>query len=425
MKIVLVSTYDAGGGAAIACYRLAQALIGHGHQVNMLVGKKTKTDTLFVAANTTYFSNKNLLARFSIERFMLLLKLKFKKDIFQFSTGYFGQNIHEHPAVLEADVVNLHWVHHNFLSTNAIGELQKTNKPIVWTLHDMWAFTGGCHYTAGCNHYTISCGNCPYLRSPSANDLSAQIWKSKKKMLRPGRIHFVSCSKWLASEVGKSGLLANERVTAIANPIDIGLFKPLDKLASKKALNLEPNKFHILFASANTKDERKGFIYFKAALEKVLATHPGIEQHIEVVIFGKMEEEIKLALEGISVHFLGSISSSETIVAVYNAADIFVIPSLQDNLPNTIMESLACGTPVVGYATGGIPEMIVHQDNGYLCPPKSIDELAAGMLWVFNHPNKEHLQNNARNFVVSHYQHSVIAAQYTTAYQNAFAAIAQ
>lgn len=423
MKIVLVSTYDAGGGAAIASYRLAQALLAEGHQVHILVAKKTKDDELFVSANNTYLQQKQYFAYFSWERLELLMRLKHKKDIFQFSIAKLGQHIHQHPAIQQADVVNLHWVHHNFLSIDALASLQKTNKPIVWTLHDMWAFTGGCHYTGGCEHFLDSCGQCPYLRWPSKSDLSAQAWRQKQQAFIPGRIHFTTCSKWLTGEAKKSGLLRDETVTPIPNPIDVTVFKPLDKIATKTNMGLDTSKYHILFASANTKDERKGFAYLKAALEKLLTENPALGQQIEVVVFGKMEEAIKEELTGISVRFLGSISNVETIVQAYSAVDVFAIPSLQDNLPNTIMEALACGTPVVGFATGGIPEMVIHQQTGYLSPTKNVAELATGILWAFNHANKPELSQAARNFVMENYTPAIVAAQFLKAYQSAANAI--
>lgn len=419
MNIVLVSTFDSGGGAAIACYRLAQALQAAGHEITILVAEKKGNDDLFTELNPSFLQQKLLKFRFALERLELLARLKHKKDIFQFSIARFGQDIHSHPAIKQADVVNLHWVTHNFLSLDSLKKLQATGKPIVWTLHDMWAFTGGCHYAGNCDHFMVSCGNCPYSRKPAANDISAQTWQNKRSALKPGYIQYVTCSQWLGNELRKSSLLGKEIVTAIPNTIDTGVFKPQDKTAAKQKLGLNPEKFHMLFASANTKDDRKGFKFFKEALDQITESNPDFKDQVEVVMFGKMtDDSVKQALK-VPVKPLGQLSSLEAIAGAYNAADTFVIPSLQDNLPNTIMESLACGTPVVGFETGGIPEMIVHEKTGYLCPPKSVEGLTEGLLWISQHPDSKTLSANARQFVMEQYDAKVVAQRYTNAYQQA------
>ena len=277
----------------------------------------------------------------------------------------------------------------------------------------MWAFTGGCHYSGECKKYENSCGNCPYLRWSNSNDLSARIWKEKAKIFKGVDITVVASSKWLADTAKQSSLFKKFRVLHIPCPIDTEAFKPLDKKETKKYLGLDPEKEYILFGSMNIADKRKGFKYFCDSLEILHQTYP-LPDTIELLMFGKPNEEMMKTLP-FKVTNWGFIKDTEQLINIYNASSLFAIPSLEDNLPNTILESFACGTPVVGFNTGGIPEMIDHFQNGYVAEFLSSVDLAKGIAWILNHPKG--LAQKARTKAVEKYSNAIVASQYNSLFQ--------
>ncbi len=296
--------------------------------------------------------------------------------------------------------------------------LGKSNRrtAVVWTMHDMWAFTGGCHYSQGCTKFQTHCHHCPYLRNPGEYDLSYRGFERKQVAFANAPISLVSPSEWLAN-LARSASLTRDFIThVIPNPIDTDVFKPADKLTIRQKLGLPTDQPLFLFGSANTADPRKGFLYFVEALNK-LKTHQ-LTLEPAVLLFGKMASETVTALP-FRVHSLGVLTSETDIVAAYNAADALVVPSLEDNLPNTIVESLACGTPVIAFKTGGIPEMIQHQKTGYLTQTGSAQELADGLYWLLNQTPEQRteLSQNARQFALTHYAEATVARQYQQLYQ--------
>jgi glycosyltransferase involved in cell wall biosynthesis len=311
--------------------------------------------------------------------------------------------------------VHLHWVNFGFLSIDSLKKLFKTNKPIVWTLHDMWAFTGGCHHSGTCNNYQNTCGNCTqFLKKSSDNDLSNQIWQHKKEAFEGANLTIVTCSDWLGQRAKHSSLFKNTRVETIPNPIDIELFKPVAKSEARTKLGLDPSKNYILFAAMRVSAVGKGFAYFKEALD--ILKQQNLD-NTELLIFG---QSAGLESENLpfKINALGYLDSPDKIALVYAAASLFAIPSLEENLPNTIMESLACGTPVVGFEVGGIPEMIDHQQNGYLATYKSSESLATGIQYVLQNTDYQQLCTNARQKIIENYSESVVAQRYVKLYES-------
>ena len=412
MKIALINTSDIQGGAAIACYRLAKALDEQeGIQVNMLVKEQLANDAFIVNANEGKFKTLKGQVQFALEKLSFLPYESSKSIRFFFSNPNVGQDISELPVIQEADIIHFHWINKGFLSFRSIEKLLALGKPIVWTLHDMWAFTGGCHYSKSCTNFTFNCGNCHFLKNPSDTDLSNSIWKKKKQVYKKGQLHMVTCSKWLKSVAETSSLLESVAVKSIPNPIDTTIFKPRPKETSN-------GKYVILFQAMNINDKRKGLHYFLEALAILKKENPTFAEKIQLLIFGKDKSD---ALEGIDydVRYLGMLSSQASIVKAYNQCDIFVIPSLEDNLPNTVMESLACGKPVVAFNTGGIPEMVRHEENGFIAPQMNSAELAKGIVWTLENKERyQHLSQNARNKVLDNYTNAVVAKRYINLYQS-------
>ncbi len=417
MNILLLNTSDTTGGAAQACNRLYRALQHAGADVSFFVNEKTGNSTDIHSFNETFFKKKIADARFAAERILLYPKLQNKKDLFFFSPANTGLDISNHPAVKKADVLHLHWFNQGFLSLDSLQKLASWKKKIVWTLHDMWGFTGGCHYARGCENFKENCGNCPYLSEKTKQDLSAEVWKKKAALYDKSIFTFVTCSKWLADIAAQSSLLQGFNIHAIPNPINVEVFTPINKRVARGQLGLNPDKYYILFASQNLADERKGFRYLREAVELLHEKNPELKNNVELLVFGKSKVDLQSLLP-LKVNTLGSLSSQEKIVAAYNAANLFVLPSLEDNLPNTVMEALSCGVPVVSFNTGGIPEMVDDGINGFLAEQKSSAQLADAMLRIIeNRTPYESLAENARKKVLENFSFEKVARQYLEVYK--------
>jgi len=399
MNVLLFNTYPQGG-AGIACRRLQSALQASGLNAGLLSASDTGSRWPFYA-----------------ERLSFLPYERDKSVRFAFSPANFGKNLRFHPLVQQADILHLHWINQGFLSLQGIHDLASLGKPIVWTLHDMWAFTGGCHYSRGCQRFELHCGQCPYLRRPAEDDLSNRIWQ-RKKQLFPADIQFVTCSEWLRDVALTSGLLRDYPVKAIPNPIDTDVFHPVHKTerqAFKQEHGIAPDARVLLFVAMKVNETRKGFKYLMEALQTLRVGAP--ELPLEIVVLGQADPEVLAALP-YPVKALGLIRGEAQLARVYACSDVFVIPSLEDNLPNTVMESLACGTPVAGFATGGIPEMVGHEQEGFIAPQGDASRLADGIRWILEDKQKlVLLRQNARAKVEQRYTRAVVAGRYRALYE--------
>ncbi|TSJ40243.1 glycosyltransferase [Mucilaginibacter corticis] len=417
MKVTLINTSDAGGGAPAACLRLLKALVSQKVDARLLAQYKKTDDERVTGIVNNRVSKLKAQLNFLRERIPFLLFHEKDKSVrFAFSTANAGISIVDQPLVKEADILHLHWTNSGFLSISDLRELVDTGKPIVWTLHDMWAFTGGCHYSGTCENFMRECGNCFFLRDASDNDLSHKGWLRKAALFAGAKnITFVTCSKWLAGVAKQSSLIKNFRIEAIPNPIDINIFSPKDKVAARQQRGIDPSAKIILFGAANINDRRKGITYLVEALNILKSKHP--EGKTEVVIFGK-NKHFDVTQLPFKVHELSLIISQQELAEIYSMADVFITPSLEDNLPNTVMEALACGTPVVAFNTGGIPEMTDHQQNGYLAQFRSAEDMANGLYEVLSTADTNKLSANARQKVLDNYTNEKVAKQYNDLYQS-------
>ncbi len=417
MQITLVNTSDSVGGAAVACNRLLHALNSKQINVNLLVQNQSSNSPLVSSTTSGFFKSKLNFYRFAYERFIFSLKESSKEVRFAYSLANTGEDISKNNLIKQSDIIHLHWINFGFLSLKSLEKVFALNKPVVWTLHDMWTFTGGCHYSGDCIAYQIECGNCPFLKYPHKNDISNTLWNKKTKLYFEKNITFVTCSNWLADIARKSSLLKNFRIESIPNPIDIDIYKPLEKETLRKGMNLDNNKKYVLFGSMNVGDKRKGFKYLSQTLEILDAKHPDMQEKLELIVFGKSNQAVFSKLP-YKFNDLGMLKEENKIVEAYNAANLFVLPSLEDNLPNTIMESLSCGTPVVAFNTGGIPEMIKHKSNGYLAEYKNAEDLANGIYETLFQIENTNANNNARRKVIDSYAFENIARQYKRLYDD-------
>jgi len=416
LKIALISTFDQTGGAAIACHRLMTALTTQGAEPTMLVQRKSSDQSNIISMNQGIFQNRGFL-NFALERALFLPYEKSKALRFKFSPGNVGQSIAHHKIIQEADVIHIHWFNQAFISLEHLKQLGALGKPLIWTLHDMWAFTGGCHYNDGCIQYQSNCGHCPLLSKPSSKDLSYRLWQKRSKLYQQLDIQFVTCSNWLKSEALKSDLIQEESIQAVPNPIDTDQFRPLIKNQLREEYNLKQDTFYILFLAMKISDPRKGFHLLKRAIE-TFSQRFSNQRNVEIIVVGEANpEEVSLPFK---THFLGRINEASKIVEAYNLADVFILPSLQDNLPNTVMEALSCGVPVVAFQSGGVPDMVNHLENGYLADAEDTNDLCEGMLQIYENENQYlSYSNNARSSVLSRFSFEQVSKRYLEVYEKA------
>jgi glycosyltransferase involved in cell wall biosynthesis len=414
LKVVHLSTSDIDGGAAIAGLRIHQAQLKSGIKSKFLVQSKLTNNSSVISLVQTPFDKTKRYIRVFLDKLTFKTLSLSKRERFTFPN--FGMNLSNNDLVKEADVINLHWINEGFLSLKSISLLAALKKPLVFTLHDMWAFTGGCHYNHGCEKFVDNCGNCPSLKFRKENDLSRKIYNMKSAVYEDLNFSVITSSNWLNSEAKKSALFNNKKVRTTPTPINTDIFKPNEKLNSCKELNLPLDKNLILFGAMELTNERKGLRYLISALKIISEYKREYLVNTNIVIIG-LTGGMDLSEIPFQVHILGKITNENKLVDCYNAADIYVAPSLQDNLPNTVIESLSCGTPVVAFNTGGMPDMIEHLKNGYLAELKSSEDLAAGIVALLSDSELLlKMKEKCRETALNKFNEETIANQYSAFY---------
>jgi len=411
---VHLNTYDGNGGAGRACIRLNRALLNQGIESKVIVHYKFGKNPEIGEFNTNLLQKGWTAATIILERIWAKRYLKALKTPFSFA--WFGRSVIHHPDVKAADIIHLHWVNHGFLNPKHIAEIAKLNKPVVWTFHDSNAFTGGCHVRYTCDHFKNECGNCPLLKDAGPNDYSHLAWRQKRAAYDKLNFTVIAPSTWMQKSVGESSLMKGKAVVQIANTLETAIFKPMDKKAAKEKAGFAADKFIFLSGfMPSRKDMHKGTSYLLEGLELLKVRLGTKGEDIELVVFGNRNTE-DVPEFPFKTSFLGTISDDERLALCYAAADAFLIPSLEDNLPYTVMESLSCGTPVITFKTGGIPDMVKHQQNGYLAEYRSAESFADGMEWVISHPDRAELDKAARQTVMEHFSEEVIAKKHIDLY---------
>jgi glycosyltransferase involved in cell wall biosynthesis len=407
MKVLMVNTSDIQGGAARAAYRLHEGLQQSGIDSKMLVQIKSSKDESIIGPES-YFGNKTSYVCSFVDNFPLRYYRNFQHT--PWSPQWLPNNISKKINRINPDIVHFHWICGGFVP---IREVVKIDRPIIWTLHDMWAFTGGCHYNGTCDRYKQECGKCPQLNSSNEKDLSKWVFNRKKKYWDEVDFIVVTPSSWLANCARSSSLFEDKNIEVIPNGIDLEYFKPVTKDEAKKTLKLPLDKNLILFGAMNsTQDKRKGYRYLKSAINVLSEA-----SDFEAIVFGNSSDGEQL---DIKINYMGNFPDN-MLNTLYSAADVFVAPSIQDNLPNTIMESLACGTPSVAFDIGGMSDMIVHKENGYLAKPFDTEDLAKGIEWVVKQDQrKKNLSQASRKYVENNFDLKMIAEKYRDLYSNTY-----
>ncbi|MBU2869372.1 glycosyltransferase family 4 protein [Colwellia sp. E2M01] len=394
MKIVIVNTSDINGGAARAAYRLHKALLNQNIDSQMLVQCKVSDDYTVIGPDSKLIKILNTL-RPTLDSIPFRFFKNKTKTLF--SVAWLpSRNIINKINQLQPDIVHLHWINDGMLR---IEDLSKIKAPIVWSLHDMWPLSGGWHYQEP-------------LSSKYQNKLNFYILNRKQKTFSKIRnMTIIGLSKWLQDCARKSDVFLNQEVLNLPNPINTKVFKPCEKLNARNLWSLPATKKLILFgAMGATSDPRKGFNELTQALNLINRTD------IEFVIFGA-STPLKPQSLGCNVHYTGNLSDDISLITLYSAVDVMIVPSLQENLSNAIMESLACGTPVVSFDIGGNSDLISHKKDGYLAKPYDTKDLANGIEWVIDNKKYSELCSNARDKVLTTFDSDIVANRYIKLYQ--------
>ncbi len=416
LRVVHLSTHDAFGGAALAASRLHSGLLAQGCDSSLYVasaefgGSRTSvfqppTDFL----QRLFRAARRSLIRSSISPYRR--RRPADAPLFSDDRTEFGPSFL--PQIPPCDVLNLHWVS-GFLDYPSFFRQFPPLAPVVWTCHDMNPFTGGCHYDLACRRFHAQCGACPQLASDNPSDLSRRIWRRKERafsLVPPGRLRLVAPSHWLAAEARRSSLAAHLPINVIPNGVDASLFRPHDRLLARSVFGIPPASSVILFAAQRLADPRKGF---SLLLDSIASLPSSPSLFLLVLGAGAPPEGFPHP-----ILCLGHTSSEALLSLVYSAADVFAIPSAQDNLPNTVLESLACGTPVVGFSVGGIPEAVRPGLTGLLAPPSDLRAFREALGRILaDAPWRAALSENCRKIALEDYSLERQASRYAELYRN-------
>lgn len=407
MRILTLNISDQQGGASRAAMRLHRALLKIGVDSRVLVDLKSTDDPL-VVGKTSMVSKYAFKFRHHIDAFPL--RAYSHRDSTPFSPARFGDaGLVDQIREAEADILHMHWIGGGMLRFE---DLLKIDIPIVWSMHDQWAFTGGCHLTQGCLAFTERCGSCFVLKSDKEQDLSRKVFLRKQKVIDGlQRLTMVGLSEWMVDEARSSGLMSNTEVVHLPNPIDTDLYDRGDQSAARRSWSLPQGKKVVVFGAMNAeKDRNKGMHHLIDALKTM------IREDVVLAVFGADDLPSEIP-EHIEARCLGSIDSDDTLISLYRAADLVVVPSLQENLSNVIMESLSCGTPVVGFDIGGNADMIDHQVNGYLASAFDPHDLANGIEFIIDHREVEQLRNASRQKILRDFTEEKVARRYEALYR--------
>jgi glycosyltransferase involved in cell wall biosynthesis len=414
MRVIHLSTYDTKGGAAGSAYRLHGGLQAAGVESMMFVRSKQSDDDSVVQHEqaTSWMSRfRRRLRREKIRFDFWRYQDTLPDGLELFSDDRAPYHLHD-LKVFEPDILNLHWVA-NFVDYRHFFEECAGDTPVVWRLSDLNPFTGGCHYDQGCGKYKERCGACPQLGSTSEDDLSRAIWNRKREAfgaLHDDQLHFVAPIEWIRDQVQASPLTDRFSATVIPNGLDVDLFRPRESQSLRSSMEIPSHHRIVLFVAQSTQNHRKGFDLLAESLSDLG------QDDVTLLSIGGEKPELETTLSHLH---LGTIESDLLLSVFYSLADLFVIPSRQDNLPNTVLESMACGTPVVGFDTGGIPDMVRPGKTGWLAEVGNVRDLRRAIERALeNDTIREQRGRCAREVVEEEYTLERQAQQYTDLYRD-------
>lgn len=415
LRIVHLSTSDIAGGAARAAYRLHQGLGTMGHDSRMLVMNKSSDDptvTAFIPPRDPIGRVRRHLRRSAINRDGAPYQSTRPQGLEPFSDD---RSMHGSALLAQlppCDIVNLHWVA-GFVDYTSFFRSVPQRMPIVWRLSDANPFTGGCHYDENCGQFIQQCGTCPQLGSNDPFDLSFQIWQRKQAVLsalKPTQLHIVALSNWIAREAGRSSLFHHFPISIIPNGIDTQVFAPADRQAARALFRIPAAARVVMFSAGSIENRRKG-------LPQLIDAMAGLGQRQDLVLLSLGGGKPMLNGQFQHIH-LGHLEDDQRIAQAYCAADLFVVPSLQENLPNTALEAMACGTPVVGFDAGGIPDLVRSNITGLLAPVGDVGGLRTAIAALLDdEPRRATMAITCRQVVLAEYTPELQVQRYTQLYQ--------
>jgi len=375
VKVVHVSYKDDQEGAAIAVDRISQALIRAGIDSQILAQKKVSDKSYSCS-----IANSKLQKAFSFLRVgldLLINGLLVNAKSPYFTLPFIGCDVSKHQMLREADVIHLHWVNRGFLTLGSIEKIVALGKPVVWTLHDSWAFTGGCHMTGQCLKYQASCVGCPLTIGP---DFTKHFQTKKKKLANNSNISFAAPSMWMSQKASSSDVLGNKTVAVLPNCVDTLIYKPLDRMSARSLFNLPHDESIVLFNITN--DMRKGISYVRQVIAKLTEC----DKKILFVGFGASNIKNTIFAD-LPITSVGRINDNYSMAMLYNACDVLIAPALEEPFGQTYIEAMACGTPCVSFDYSGPKDIIEHRMDGYLAENLSVDSLVDGVSYCLS--NKE------------------------------------
>lgn len=403
MNVLHLSYLDNRGGSARGAYRLHSALRSRGVGSQMIVRHKTTADPDVGLVTFGALEKLDSVAGKIADTFAL-------ESLFYPSSFA----LRRRPAFRRADILQLYNLHGGWFTPNALPMLSRA-RPIVWLLDDMAAFTGHCAYSFDCTGFLKGCGGCPQLDNPwpLRRDTTAFLWKMKNRAYALSRITVVAPSRWMEESARSSPLLGRFPVHRIPYGIDTALFRPMRR-AAREVLGLPPDRLMVLFTAELVTQERKGVRYFIEAIERL---SPEWRGKIMLLIPGHGSEQLKLP-SGIEVKRFGMVGDDRLLAAIYAAADLTVLTTLADNLPNALLEAMACGTPAIALATGGVPDAVRHLETGWLAAPRSAEEITVGLVRLLaDDALRERLGRRAREVAETEYGVQLQAARFTALYE--------
>lgn len=414
LRVVHLSTSDSGGGAARAALRLHTGLRRLGVDSSMLVEDRRSDDPAVrrfkpPAGLVSRLRRRARRARIAADSARYPDRPPSLDWFSDDRTPYFDQLLDQVPG---CDVINLHWVAGFVDYGGFFPGAARRGVPLVWRLADMNAFTGGCHYDDHSGKFTGECGACHQLGSGDPDDLSHRIWLRKSRALSAvssDGLHLVATSRWIGGEAKRSSLMGRFPVTIIPNGLDTADFAPRDKKFSRDFFDLPPDARIVLFAADTAATVRKGFAYLAEALQGMT----GVENLLLVSVGGGVPR-----ITGVPHRHLGRIKDDRVLSLAYSAADVYVIASLQESFGQTVTEAMACGTPVAGFASGGIVDMVRPGLTGELAPTKDVAALRAAVRNLLNDPQaRAKMSDNCRRIVLAEYSLEVQSRAYLALYE--------
>ncbi|HCN84406.1 MAG TPA: glycosyl transferase [Sphingobacteriaceae bacterium] len=379
MNLAITSTNDSEGGAARCAYRLHRGLLDLGVESNMFVRNKSTDDPTVFGTQSMF---QKLVSMVTPKLDALPLAFYPEHEKFVFTPGNFGSF---NPAAYsdKFDVFNVHWVAGGYQS---ISSITRINKPVVLTLHDSWAFTGGCHIPFECTRFMGNCGICPQLKSSKEKDLSYKVWLKKREEWKRKNIVLVGGSKWIVENARRSSIFADHRAEIVHPGMDLNIFKPLDKNFCRNILGLKETDKLLLFGAVSAvSDQNKGFQFLEPALKQLSEKYSGTD--LKIIIFGASSANSPVDF-GINVQYMGKMHDDISLAVLYSAADVMIVPSIQESFGQTASESFACGTPVAAFETSGLIDIVDHKINGFLARPYDPVDLSEGILWLLSDPDR-------------------------------------